>query len=293
MGAPEKEPPDPDPATAASPARSILLALALEDHFAHALRTGLAEAGWHVGLAHDAGTAVDFLGRRGAALIILDAELPDAQGILRHVKLDAALNPIPAIVLFPHGRSPLRPAALRVQGDLELTEPFDVGSLIAAAERRAARLAQGPPEPGLTARFILPGRQAELERVLQAIAGLLGTSGLDEAAQISFLAAAREAVGNAIQHGNRRDPAKSVRVEWRQTPEAVAIEVRDEGPGFDHAYHLGQARRKDAAEAARDRRREGGQGGLGLLMLVRCTDRVDYNETGNAVTLTKLIPAAP
>jgi serine/threonine-protein kinase RsbW len=45
--------------------------------------------------------------------------------------------------------------------------------------------------------------------------------------------AVREAVANAIKHGNRQDPEKRVEVRLQLEEEHVVINVRDEGPGFD------------------------------------------------------------
>jgi serine/threonine-protein kinase RsbW len=60
--------------------------------------------------------------------------------------------------------------------------------------------------------------------------------GLDEDALHWVGVAVRESVINAIKHGNAGDPRKRVYVEF--TPldgamPALAIRVRDEGPGFD------------------------------------------------------------
>jgi len=43
----------------------------------------------------------------------------------------------------------------------------------------------------------------------------------------------REAVANAIRHGNREDPHRAVTIDCRITPSEVAITVADEGDGFD------------------------------------------------------------
>jgi len=45
--------------------------------------------------------------------------------------------------------------------------------------------------------------------------------------------AVREALNNAIKHGNKLDPAKQVRIRFDVGPEALEIKVRDEGHGFD------------------------------------------------------------
>jgi serine/threonine-protein kinase RsbW len=45
--------------------------------------------------------------------------------------------------------------------------------------------------------------------------------------------ALREALANAIIHGNHEDPRKHVHVTCRCEPEEVSIAVKDEGKGFD------------------------------------------------------------
>ena len=62
-------------------------------------------------------------------------------------------------------------------------------------------------------------------------------SGLDDDALHWVGVAVREAVINAIKHGNGEDERKRVHVEFTMlngdTPPGIAIRVRDEGPGFD------------------------------------------------------------
>ena len=56
----------------------------------------------------------------------------------------------------------------------------------------------------------------------------------DEEGQMEIETALREALANAIVHGNHEDPRKSVHVMCRCTPEEeVSIRVQDEGQGFD------------------------------------------------------------
>jgi serine/threonine-protein kinase RsbW len=45
--------------------------------------------------------------------------------------------------------------------------------------------------------------------------------------------AVREAVANAIKHGNRQDPGKKVRVDAEMEGAELVIRVEDEGLGFD------------------------------------------------------------
>jgi len=55
-----------------------------------------------------------------------------------------------------------------------------------------------------------------------------------DGSEIDIETALREALTNAVVHGNRENPSKHVYVECRcHTDGEVSITVRDEGPGFD------------------------------------------------------------
>ena len=47
--------------------------------------------------------------------------------------------------------------------------------------------------------------------------------------------ALEEAIANAVEHGNRRDPTKKVAVSAEISVERVLLRVRDEGDGFDES----------------------------------------------------------
>jgi serine/threonine-protein kinase RsbW len=61
--------------------------------------------------------------------------------------------------------------------------------------------------------------------------------GLDEDAQHWVGVSVRESVINAIKHGNRYDPGKTVFVEFTvrppRSPNELQVRVRDQGEGFD------------------------------------------------------------
>jgi len=274
---------------AADRAPQILLALPKSDAFAQLLEAHFTQGGWSVRVAQD---LQDALREPATSLVILDAAGAEAQAVLDQLKLNPATNPVPVIVLFPRGHHPQRPAALRIQADLELIEPFQVYQFLEAIERVLVRFAQTRAADPHRLHLILPSTQADLDRACEIAAGLFRAAVLPDGEQAPLLAAFREAVGNAIQHGNRCEPAKTVRVEYHQDAARITVSVRDEGEGFDFRPYLRQGAEGDAAEAARARHREGGQGGLGILMMVRSTDHIEYNERGNAVTFTKNLPSA-
>jgi serine/threonine-protein kinase RsbW len=93
------------------------------------------------------------------------------------------------------------------------------------------------PETGHTVRLEFPSL-FEMIDLVQAVSDQLARLlGLDEESQHWVGVAVRESVINAIKHGNKGDPMKSVTVEFVMTPAVrpceLAIRVRDRGEGFD------------------------------------------------------------
>jgi serine/threonine-protein kinase RsbW len=92
-------------------------------------------------------------------------------------------------------------------------------------------------ETGYTVHLQFPSL-FEMIDLVQAVTDQLGRLlGLDDDAQHWVGVAVRESVINAIKHGNRFDPGKSVELDFTMTPSATPCElivrVRDHGDGFD------------------------------------------------------------
>jgi serine/threonine-protein kinase RsbW len=72
------------------------------------------------------------------------------------------------------------------------------------------------------------GRDVQ-ERILEQVQ----RHGFTTDATFAIRIALEEALVNAIKHGNRHDPDKSIRVEARVTKKRAQITIEDEGPGFN------------------------------------------------------------
>lgn len=84
-------------------------------------------------------------------------------------------------------------------------------------------------------RLSVGSRYENIELVQAALEETLGGLPIDEDAGYWMGIALREAVTNAIKHGNALDPEKKVDVELIVREDAVDIVVEDEGGGFDPA----------------------------------------------------------
>ena len=76
-------------------------------------------------------------------------------------------------------------------------------------------------------------RFENIELVQAVVDDALREGGATEDARHWIGLALREAVANAIKHGNRQNPDKQVEIQASFAPEEVEIQVDDEGTGFD------------------------------------------------------------
>jgi serine/threonine-protein kinase RsbW len=84
-----------------------------------------------------------------------------------------------------------------------------------------------------TTELSLPSRIDTVATAAAAVAEFLSRSGISDDAAFGIDMAVREAVTNAVLHGNNEDENKTVAVTIKSSPDAVEISVHDQGPGFN------------------------------------------------------------
>lgn len=101
---------------------------------------------------------------------------------------------------------------------------------------------------------------------------------LDEDSRYWIGIAVREAVANAIKHGNQLDPSKQVAVGLRVVSEMLEISVQDQGEGFDPS---GVRDPLDTENLLRP-------DGRGIFYMRRMMDDIEYSFGPNGGTLVTL-----
>ena len=86
-----------------------------------------------------------------------------------------------------------------------------------------------------------------------------------------------EAFQNAVKHGNKMDPSKTVRVDYTLSQDKIEISITDQGPGF----------KPEAIDDPRFGENLFKPGGRGLLLMNSYMDKVQYNEKGNSVYMVR------
>jgi serine/threonine-protein kinase RsbW len=85
------------------------------------------------------------------------------------------------------------------------------------------------------ARLSLSSRFENIEVAERVLLELCDGVGCAEEDRTPLLTSLREAVANAVRHGNRLDLGLRVGVEYTVDPRRIVIRVTDEGEGFDPA----------------------------------------------------------
>jgi len=93
----------------------------------------------------------------------------------------------------------------------------------------------------------------------------------------SIKLALEEAVVNAIRHGNGLDPEKVVTVRFKVNRDKTVIEVEDQGCGFDP---------NDVPDPTAEENLDQ-PSGRGLMLMNAYMDKVEFENPGNVVRMTK------
>lgn len=91
----------------------------------------------------------------------------------------------------------------------------------------------------------------------------------------NILIALTEAVNNAIHHGNRLDPSKTVTLGYQAKEDRLVFMVQDQGPGFDHD-HLPDPTDPQNIEKPH---------GRGVFLMRALADSVEFSDQGATVVM--------
>ncbi len=137
---------------------------------------------------------------------------------------------------------------------------------------------------GTSVKLVIPSEIRLIDLVHAASEKMAELAGFDADDALNVGLAVREAVINAMLHGNRRDPGLKVSVTLTTDCKELRASVTDEGNGFDP----GQALDPTAPDNLMN------DSGRGLLLMEAFVDRLEFKrrpQGGTEVTMIKLLPA--
>jgi serine/threonine-protein kinase RsbW len=131
-----------------------------------------------------------------------------------------------------------------------------------------------------TTELIYDSRIESIGAAAEAAAEFLNRFGAGEEALFAVDMAIREAITNAVVHGNKQDESKKVMVSFSRSPNTVEIVVRDQGHGFDPEGVADPTDPQNLLKAS----------GRGILFMRTFMDEVEWlehDEGGTVVKMTK------
>jgi serine/threonine-protein kinase RsbW len=130
-----------------------------------------------------------------------------------------------------------------------------------------------------TTELALPSRIEAIEEAAAAAAEFISRSGIESEAAFGIDMAVREAVTNAVLHGNRQDEAKLVVIRFKSSANALEITVRDEGSGFN----------PESVPDPTDPRNLMKTSGRGILFMRTFMDDVEWSHHPDGGTVVRMV----
>lgn len=130
-----------------------------------------------------------------------------------------------------------------------------------------------------TTELALPSRIEAIEDAASVVAEFVSRSGIEADAAFGIDMAVREAVTNAVLHGNRQDESKVVEIQFKNSATALEITVRDEGCGFN----------PDNVPDPTDPRNLLKTSGRGILFMRTFMDEVEWSHHPDGGTVVRMV----
>lgn len=129
-------------------------------------------------------------------------------------------------------------------------------------------------------RMTLASDRDEVPRVTAFVDDINQQVQFDKERYNQVLLALSEAVTNAIVHGNKEDPSKTVSVIAWTDDGSLNIRVEDEGEGFDPDSLPDPLKDQNLLK----------EGGRGVFLMRQYTDNIQFSDQGSTVTLQFILP---
>ena len=124
-----------------------------------------------------------------------------------------------------------------------------------------------------------PSRIEAVAEAAAAVSDFMKSLGLSEDVAFGVDMAVREAITNAVVHGNKLDAAKVVELRLRNTPEAFEITVHDQGTGFNPNDVPDPTKEENILKTS----------GRGIFFMRNFMDEVDWSVGPNGGTNVRMI----
>lgn len=266
----------------------VLVVTPTKNRFTRILRLRFNTFNGEYFLLHDIEEALDRYEDLSPDLVIIDDRV-DARGeFVNRVKIQKERSLTSVIKLYGKETDIDAELDFKIWENDYLVEPFEVLELFTLTEAELMRVPKDRKVLQQQVHFEFKTTPPNVDKAYKLSDLVLRQSISIQEDATALYAAVKEGIDNAVIHGNRHDPTKTVDVNVLVDQKKVTVLVEDQGEGFDFEYYLQRLDDQEAFEKAKRRiLEEGVRGGLGILLMSKCSDRLEYSGAGNILRLEK------
>lgn len=241
-------------------------------------------------LLHDIREALDRYDEMSPDLVVVD-ERSDPKGeFVNRVKIQKERSLTSIIKMYSRDSGVKEGLDFKIWENDYLVEPFEVLELFSLTEAELCRVPKDKKVFQQQVHFEFKTTPENVEKAYKLSDLILRQSIALHDEATALYAGVKEAIDNAVIHGNGSDRSKTIDINCLVDHKKITAIIEDQGKGFDYEYYLSRIDDKEAFEKAKRRiLEEGVRGGLGILLMSKCCDRLEYSGTGNIVRLEKNI----
>ncbi len=239
--------------------------------------------GYDVDVAFDGDAAIEKAMSSHFDLIVLDIMMPGIDGyeVCQRLKIQREYNQIPIVMLSAKDTEQDRIIGFKTGADAYVSKPFEIGSLNKTIQETIEKRRRMTEDLGVMHEisFEIESRFSYLEKVNEMIGQLFLRTEMapDEIWELKL--AMHELGINAIEHGNKKDPEKQVRIKCTIYDNKLEFTIQDEGEGFEFDSLPDPT---DEKGIKRDR-------GRGIFLVGKMVDQVEYIDNGSTVRMVRFL----
>jgi len=272
----------------------VLLLYPVKGRFSRILRLRFSRLDGRFVLLHDIKEALDRYDELNPDLVLVDGRLDPKGEFVTRLKIAKGRSLTSVIKLYEKATDVEREVDFKIWENDYLVDPFEILELFSLTEAELRRVPRDRKVFQQQVHFEFRSSPANIEKANKLSDLIIRQSILEEEDRTALFAAVKEAMDNGIVHGNRRAKDLTIDVNFLVDNRKVTVLVEDQGKGFDFEYYISRIDTREAFEKAKRRIMEEGQrGGLGILLMSKCCDRLEYHGSGNVVRLEKNLKRGP
>jgi anti-anti-sigma factor len=243
---------------------------------------------------HDFREALERYDELNPDLVVLDSRLDPKGEFVTRLKMHKARSLTSVIKIYEKDSEVEKELDFKIWENDYLIDPFETLELFSLTEAELLRVPRDRKVFQQQVHFEFRSTSENLDKANKLTDLIIRQSIEDEEDQTALFAAVKEAIDNGVVHGNKRSADHTIDVNFLVDQNKVTVMVEDQGKGFDFEYYLSRIDSREAFEKAKRRILEEGQrGGLGILLMHKCCDRLEYSGGGNVVRLEKNLSREP